>query len=246
MIMAKDSSAPLVIITGAARRIGREIALLLAKSGFSIGIHYHLSVDDAVQTSQEITKLGGQAILFKADLRDPAQITTLFQQVQKLPMKLIGLINSAAVMPVSRLDTSPVELWDEIFNINVRSAWLCSQHAARIILPGEGWIINLTDAGASNAWTEHAIYNLSKYALQHLTRLQARTFAPQIRVNAIAPGLILQHPETSDLAWNRLQQRLPLSASGTPEEIARAVLFLVNQPAITGQTIVVDGGYQLL
>lgn len=240
------TSHPLVLVTGAAHRLGREIALSLANQGFSIGLHYHSSQDAAVQTAAQIEAIGSPAHLLQADLRDPQQINQLFETIASLPYKLSGLVNSAAIMPVSRLDQSGVDIWDEIFSLNLRAAWLCSQKAAKLIMPGSGWIINISDAGINKAWMNYAIYNLSKASLQHLTRLLARTYAPFIRVNAIAPGFVLRNQEILDEDWQRMKRRLPLQESGQLQDIGQAAIFLINQSAITGQTITIDGGYQLV
>jgi len=242
----KTSIPPMVLVTGAAHRIGRVIAVALAKAGYSVGLHFHTSETEARQTAVEIEKLEVPVHILQADLRDPRQIQYLFQKISTLPVELVGLVNSAALMPISRLDQTQVELWDDIFALNLRAAWLCSQQAARLILPRNGWIINITDTGAHKTWTKYAIYNLSKSALQDLTRLLARTYAPQIRVNAIAPGLILRNPVMPEDEWQHLQSRLPLHVSGQPEDIAQAINFLIQQPAITGQTITIDGGYHIL
>ena len=247
MMTTNNTDFPqMVLVTGAAHRIGRIIALTLARAGFAIGLHHHTSIDAAKQTAIEIEEIGMPAILLQADLRDPNQIDQLFQDLSRSSYPLTGLVNSAAIMPVSRLDEMSVELWNEIFSLNLRAAWLCSQKAAHLIQPRNGWIINITDAGTSKTWKEYAAYNLSKAALQTLTRLLARTYAPQIRVNAVAPGLILPPPDMSAEDWQNLVRRLPLSKSGEPEDIAQSVLFLASNSTITGQIIAIDAGYQLL
>ena len=236
----------LVLVTGAAHRIGRAIALALARNGFAIGLHYLTSTKAAQQTAREIEEIGMPVIQLQADLRDSTQIDRLFQELSGSPYPLIGLVNSAAIMPVSRLDDLSVELWDEIFALNLRAAWFCSQKAARLIQPRNGWIINITDAGTSKVWKQHAAYHLSKSALNSLTLLLARTYAPQICVNAVAPGLVLPPPDMPADDWQKLIQRLPLSNTAKPEDIAQTVVFLANNPAITGQILSVDAGYQLL
>lgn len=245
-MIAEISPSPLVLVTGAAHRIGRAIALALAGRGFAIGLHFHTAAGQAQQTAEEIAALGRSAYLLPADLRDPQQVMAMFSEIASLPNPLTGLVNSAGIMPVSRLDDTSVDLWDDIFTLNLRAAWLCGQQTVQLMQPRPGWIINITDAGAEKTWTKYAAYILSKSALQDLTRLQARTYAPRIRVNAVAPGLILRSPEVTEEEWQHLIQRLPLRESGQPQDIARAVLFLADHPSITGQTIVVDGGYQLL
>jgi NAD(P)-dependent dehydrogenase (short-subunit alcohol dehydrogenase family) len=156
----------------------------------------------------------------------------------------VEALNSAALMRRGRLRETQVEDWDETINLNLRAPWLCAREAARL-MTGGGVIVNITDAGVRSAWTGYPAYLVSKAGLETLTRLLARDLAPTVRVNAVAPGLILPSLEVTDEAWNRLVERLPLQQPGLPAYIVQAVLFLLDNPYITGQTIVVDGGYQL-
>jgi pteridine reductase len=238
-------SRGLALITGGAHRLGRAIALRLGQAGYVVGIHYFHSGQQAKETAAEIQRSGIPTAVLKADLRDPAQIRDLFAQVYTLPYPLKVLVNSAAVMPRgSVLDISPSD-WDSTFALNLRAPLLCSQLAARLMKEG-GVIINMTDTGAQKNWTGYAAYVVSKSALETLTRLLARSLAPQVRVNAIAPGFVIPGEDTAVEDWNQLVKRVPLKRPARIEEIAETVAFLIQNEYITGQTIVVDGGYHLV
>ncbi len=236
----------LALITGAARRLGREIAFALAEEGYAIGLHYHASQAEAVRTIQDLREKGVQVFPLPADLTDPDQIESMFAQVDQIPYPLRVLVNSAAVMPrANLLEISPEE-WDATLALNLRAPLFCAQAAARRMGGQGGVIINISDAGAHKTWTGYPAYTVSKAGLETLTRLLARALAPDIRVNAIAPGLILPSEQTGSEDWQRLVQRLPVKHAGSPRDVARAVVFLLQNEYITGQTLVIDGGYQIL
>lgn len=236
----------LALVTGAAHRVGRAIALELASQGFAIGLHYHHSRDKAEATAAEIAALGQPVVLLPADLSVPEQIDTLFEQVSETANPLRVLVNSAAVMPRGDLRAMPVEDWDAVMNLNLRAAWLCARAAARLMDSSGGVIVNISDSGAGKTWTGYPAYILSKAGIETLTRLLARSLGPAVRVNAVAPGLILPSPDLPPETWQRLVGRLPLREAGRPEDVARAVLFFVQNPYVTGQILAVDGGYQLV
>jgi NAD(P)-dependent dehydrogenase (short-subunit alcohol dehydrogenase family) len=241
-----ETALPLAVVTGAAHRIGRAIALELARQDFAIGLHYFHAQEDAQQTAIEVEGLGAPAYLLPADLSDPAQVDDLFASISRLPHPLRVLVNSAAIMPRGDLRTLAVEQWDETLDLNLRAPWLCARAAAALMESSGGVIINITDSGAGKSWTGYPSYVISKAALEVLTRLLARTLAPTVRVNAIAPGLIMPSAELPDGQWQKLLDRLPLKAAGTPTDVARAVLFFIQNPYVTGQVLAVDGGYQLV
>jgi len=237
---------PFALVTGAARRLGRAIALGLAGEGFAIGLHYHHSPDQARQTAQEILAAGVPVSLYQADLADPTQIEAMFDEVGRNPAPLKVLVNSAAVMTRGNLRDLSVSEWDTTMALNLRAPWLCARHAARLMQHSGGVIINISDSGTRKTWTGYSAYIISKTGLEVLTRLLARTLAPEIRVNAVAPGLILPPEEMPAEDWQRLVKRLPVEKAGNPGDIVSAVLFLIRSNYLTGQTIVVDGGYQLI
>lgn len=235
----------LALVTGAARRLGKAIALGLAQEGYAIGLHYNRSENEAEGTARMIREQGMPVFLFQADLGDPVQIKSMFLEVDAAGLDLKVLINSASIMKPGKVGHISPEDWDETLNINLRAPLLCSQEAASRMHVG-GVIINLTDTGASKTWTNFSAYTVSKAGLETLTRLSARAFAPAVRVNAIAPGLILHSPDTSPEEWEKLVKKVPVRKAGSEQDIVRAVLFLVKNGYITGDIVHVDGGYGLV
>lgn len=233
--------SPLALVTGAAHRLGKAFALTLARQGFDIVLHYHQSLNEAIQTQAEIESVGRRVILAQADLADPAQIQFLISNLDSLNV----LVNSAAFMPSGNVDLLTLDNWDTSLDLNLRAPFLLAQECAKKMNTG-GLIVNITDVGAQKAWSRYPSYTVSKAALESLTKILARALAPQIRVNAIAPGFVLQSDIVSDEEWQRLINRIPLKRPARAEEIASALEFLLKNEYITGQTIVVDGGYSLV
>ncbi|MGZ9221644.1 MAG: SDR family oxidoreductase [Anaerolineales bacterium] len=231
----------LALVTGAAHRLGKVFALTLARHGFDIVLHYHHSLDAALQTQLELESIGRRVILAQADLTDPAQIDSLVSNLNSLNV----LVNSAAFMPSGNVDALTVENWDTALDLNLRAPFLLARACAMKMTDG-GLIVNITDVGAQKTWSRYPSYTVSKAALESLTRILARAFAPKIRVNAIAPGFVLQSEIVSEEEWQRLINRIPLKRPARTEEIASALEFLLKNEYITGQTIVVDGGYSLV
>lgn len=244
--MAETFRNELALVTGGAVRLGREIALALAREGYAVALHYHSSAGKAEKTAREIDKLGVPAYLIQADLREPDQIKACFARISTLPQPMTVLVNSASVMPHGDLRTMQVTEWDDTLALNLRAPWLCAQAAAELMQGRDGAIINLSDSGARKTWTGFPTYTISKAGLEVLTRLLARSLAPKISVNAVAPGLILPSEGTSADDWQRLVQRSPVKRQGTPHDVVQAVIFLIKNRYITGETLVVDGGYQLI
>jgi NAD(P)-dependent dehydrogenase (short-subunit alcohol dehydrogenase family) len=240
-----ESPPKLALVTGGARRLGRAIALELAVQGYAIALHHHHSTREAEQTAEEIRALGVAVTLFSADLTDADQVRALFAGVASLSNPLHVLVNSAAVMARGDLLTISADEWDRTLALNLRAPLLTAQLAVPLMRSG-GLIINMTDVGAQRTWTGFPAYAVSKAGLETLTRLLASALAPDIRVNAIAPGLILPGEQVSEEGWQRLVNRVPLKRAGSPEEIAKTVAFLLHNEYITGQTIIVDGGYQMV
>lgn len=236
---------PLALVTGAAHRLGREFALSLARMGYAIGLHYHDSAYEADHAKKEIEALGVPAYLLHADLTEPEKIEKLFEIIEEFDEPLKVLVNSAAVMPVGHPRELTLENWDTALDLNLRAPFLMSQKAARLMKDG-GLIVNVTDIGANKAWSRYPSYAVSKSGLESLTKVLARAFAPAVRVNAIAPGLVLPSDVVTPEEWNRLVDRLPLKRPARSEEVTSALEFLIRNEYVTGQTIVVDGGYSLI
>lgn len=243
---------PLAIVTGGAHRLGRAFALTLAYQGYAVLVHYHRSSQDAAKTITEIKSFGVPAFSMQADLTQAEHVQALFTLVDSLLSRsetklsrLAVLVNSAAVMPRGDAKTLSIDDWDTALNLNLRAPFLCAQQAYGRMKPG-GLIVNVSDIGAEKAWSRFPSYTVSKSALESLTKVLARSFAPAVRVNAIAPGLVLPSENASEEEWDRLVQRMPLKRTATTEEVASALEFLLKNEYVTGQTIVVDGGYSLL
>jgi pteridine reductase len=233
--------SPLALVTGAAHRLGKVFALTLARQGFDIILHYHQAEDAALQTKAEIESVGSRVTLAHADLTNPLEINSLISTLNSLEI----LVNSAAYMPHGNVDLLSLENWDQSLDLNLRAPFLLAQEASKKMTDG-GLIVNITDVGAQKAWSRFPSYTVSKAALESLTKILARAYAPKIRVNAIAPGFVLQSNIVPPEEWERLINRIPLKRPARPEEIAFALEFLLKNEYITGQTIVVDGGYSLV
>jgi pteridine reductase len=239
------ASEPLALVTGAAHRLGKSFATVLAQDGYAIGLHHWRAQHEADRTTRELQRMGAQVFPLRADLTDPQSILALFEQVDQIPHQLKVLVNSAGVFRANDPRGTTVADWDLILNLNLRAPFLCAQEAARR-MPSGGQILNITDVGARKSWSRFAAYSASKAALEALTGILARAYAPGIRVNAIAPGLILRSEDTSEEVWHRLIERLPLQRAGTLEDLTAAFQFLLRNDYVTGQTLVVDGGYGLV
>jgi pteridine reductase len=240
---------PLALVTGAAHRVGRILALALARQGYAILLHYHASAEKASATAEEIRALGVPVHLLQADLATDEGLAGLFSsmdtQLSAPGRSLKVLVNSAAVMTRGEVRSLSPADWDATFALNLRAPFLLAQGAAERMVEGS-MIVNVTDAGAGKSWMGFPAYTVSKAALESLTRLQARAYAPRIRVNAIAPGLVLPSSQIPAEEWDRLVKRLPLGRPASAQEIAGALEYLLANKSVTGQTIVVDGGYSLI
>lgn len=231
----------LALVTGAAHRLGKAFALTLARQGYDILLHYHSSSEEALQTKLEIESLSRNVFLAQADLTQPSEIQSVLSTLQSLDV----LINSAAFMPHGNVDALSLENWDTALDLNLRAPFLLARECAKKMTDG-GLIVNITDVGAQKAWSRYPSYTVSKAALESLTRILARALAPKIRVNAIAPGFVLQSDIVPAGEWERLIGRIPLKRPARTEEITSALEFLLHNQYVTGQTIVVDGGYSLV
>jgi len=233
--------APLALVTGAAHRLGKSFALTLARLGYDIVLHYHSADDAALQTKAEIEALKRNVFLAQADLTQPSEIYSLLSTLHSLDV----LVNSAAFMPSGNVNALSIENWDTALDLNLRAPFLLAQEASKKMTEGSS-IINISDVGSQKAWSRYPSYTVSKAALESLTKILARALAPKIRVNAIAPGFVLQSDIIPAEEWDRLIGRVPLKRPARTEEITSALEFLLKNEYVTGQTIVVDGGYSLI
>jgi NAD(P)-dependent dehydrogenase (short-subunit alcohol dehydrogenase family) len=235
----------LALVTGSAHRLGKAFALTLAKMGYSIALHYRGSVTEAEKTTEEIRALGVDCLPIRADLTMPEKMEFLFSMVDEFNLPLKVVVNSAAVMPVGNPRNLDRHKWDEALDLNLRAPFLIAQESAKRMSQG-GLIVNISDIGAQKPWSRYPSYTVSKAGLESLTKMLARALAPGIRVNAIAPGLVLPSGVVTPEQWDQLVRKLPLQRAATLDEITSTLEFLIKNEYITGQTIVVDGGYSLI
>jgi pteridine reductase len=232
------------LVTGGSRRIGKAIALHLARLGYDVGVHFWTSADDAIRTKAEIESLGRKCYLYKADLSNPVEIENMFKEVTFSIPAIDVLVNSAAIMPKSDLLKISPQDWDRIIDINLRAPWLVSMRAGTIMKTG-GAILNISDAGAEMHWTGYGAYGISKCGLNELTRLLAKQLAPAVRVNAIAPGLLLRAEEMAEDDWNLLASRVPMQSAGDMNSLMATIDLLISNGYITGEIITLNGGASL-
>ena len=232
------------LVTGAGRRLGRAVALQLAEEGADVVVHYRSSQAEAQEAVGEIEKLGRRAIAIAADLSKVVEIKRLVDEAGKHFGRLDVLVNSAAnFLPASVISTTE-EIWDASLDTNLRAPFFCAQAAAPLLRRTRGVIINLADTGGLLGWTGYIPHSISKAGVVMLTRILAKALAPEVRVNAIAPGTITMAGDPPE--WEAdFVKMAPLRRTGTPSDIGETVLFLVRSKFITGQTLVVDGGRTL-
>jgi 3-oxoacyl-[acyl-carrier protein] reductase/pteridine reductase len=227
-----------ILVTGAAKRIGRAIALHLAKQGARVAIHYSTSEAEALATAAEC----GGAPVFQANLERVAEIEALFERVHSYFGCIDGLVNNAArFTQIDPLKVTEAD-WDFIHSVNLKATFFCCQQAAkRMIAADGGRIVNLSSLGGLRPWSQHAHYCASKAGVIMLTKALAKAFAPKVTVNSVAPGVIpFGEP---DERIRHLIARTPACRAGTAEEVAEAVAFFLTSPDfITGQVLAVDGG----
>jgi NAD(P)-dependent dehydrogenase (short-subunit alcohol dehydrogenase family) len=232
------------LVTGAARRLGRTVALRLAREGADVILHYRGSGDAAKHTVSEIEALGRRAIALPADLRQVREIRTLFDEAALRFGRLDILVNNAAVFFPARLENTTEDQWNTALDTNLKAQFFCAQAAAPLLKESRGLMINFASLGGLLPWPGHIPYCVSKAGVIMLTRCLARALAPEVRVNAIAPGTISMPGDPPE--WEADYIRLtPLKRTGTPDDIADGVSFLVHSTFITGHILVLDGGRTL-
>jgi len=233
------------LVTGAAKRIGRSVALRLASEGADVIVNYRGSKSEADEVVAEIAAMGRRALAVQADVAIRAEVTALFAAVEKEFGRLDILVNNAGMFFSAKFEELTEEQWDRILDTNLKSQFLCSQAAAPILRrSGHGRIVNFASLGGLLAWPAYTHYCVSKAGVIMLTRCLARALAPEITVNAIAPGTISFPGDAPELAEDFIR-RAPLQRTGTAKDIYDAVVFLVQSGFVTGQVIVVDGGRTL-
>jgi NAD(P)-dependent dehydrogenase (short-subunit alcohol dehydrogenase family) len=233
-----------VLITGAARRLGRAVALDLSQAGWHVVVHYRGSGEAARAVLAEIASFGGKAVSVSADLDDNAARHGLITHAtQAAGAPLSALVNCAAMFEHDSIDTLTQEALQRHIALNsFTPALLAREFTEALPEDARGSVVNFLDFKLANPYPDHFSYTLSKYALAGATELLGRALAPRVRVNAVAPGYVLPAPGQSEAAFQRLHADTPLAYGPTPEDVAHAVRFLLENEAVTGQTIYVDAG----
>jgi len=241
---APPLAGQVAVVTGAAKRIGRSIALRLAADGANVVINYLSSQPDAESVVGEIEAMGRRAIAVQGDVSRRADVQRLFAAAEDKFGRVDILVNNAGMFFAAKFEELTEEQWDRILNANLKSQFLCAQAAASIMKrQGKGRIINISSLGGFLPWPAYTHYCVSKAGTIMLTRCLARALAPEIMVNSVAPGTIQFPGEASDEDYIR---RVPLHRTGTGDDIAGAVAYLASADFVTGQVIVVDGGRALV
>jgi pteridine reductase len=234
------------LVTGAGRRLGRAMAAALAGRGMTVAIHHHASSQGAYNLRQEILDSGGRAACFDADLTDAAAARSLPERVVQELGRLDVLVNSAAVMHRLSLEQTTPEQWDGILNLNLRAVFFCTQGAAPALRASRGKVINLADLAGLEPWSGFAAHSVSKAGVVMLTKVLALSLAPDVTVNAIAPGAVLVPDEYDAEERERLARATPLRRLGDPADVIAALLYLLEGgDFVTGEVLVVDGGRRI-
>ncbi|MBI5023529.1 MAG: SDR family oxidoreductase [Candidatus Omnitrophica bacterium] len=232
------------LVTGGAKRIGEAVCRALARSGYSIALHYSTSGVEAEQAAKRIYKEGGVCATFACDLADAHATEDLVPCVLEEFGRLDALVNSASIFEKSTLAEGSLDVWDRHFAVNLKAPYVLMRSFAHYAKQGS--IVNILDTHVSRSKTTYAAYLLSKKTLGELTKMAAVEFAPRIRVNAVAPGIILPPASQKSGYLDRLVRQVPLQRKGSVENIAHAVLFLLENDYVTGQVIFEDGGEHLI
>ena len=234
-----------VLVTGGSKRIGREISLRLSKAGFSVCIHYNSSSDEATKLVREIKEMGGEACALHCDLRNVESARSMIKEISDSLGPLEGLVNNASLFKLDRIEDISQENWNSHMEVNVLSPLVMISELSKKSTVGNSWVVNILDFKIESPNADYLSYTASRFALHGLTSALAIDLAPEIRVNAVAPGHILTSDILSQDALKKAQSMSLLGYGATPEDIAEAVLFLANSKSITGQTIFVDSGERM-
>ncbi len=240
-----DLQGKWALVTGAGHRLGLAIAQALGREGCNLVIHYHAAAEGASDAAASLQQAGTQALAVQADLSRRDERQALFRAIDQAAAGPDLLVNSAAIMQSGDLLSVSEDDWDRTIDLNLKGAFFCLQESARRMRGrGGGSIVNIADVAGLRPWARFPIHSISKSGILMLTQVAALALAPDIRVNAVAPGPVLKPEGLAPARWDQFAARLPLRHPGSPDDIAAAVIFLMKSDYITGETLVVDGGNQ--
>lgn len=238
-----DLAGKVALVTGAGRRLGAAIAGGLLDRGMDLALHHHASGEGAAELAALAARHGRRAELFAADLRDARAARALPERVAARFGRLDVVVNSAAVMVRQPVAEVTPDSWDATMDLNLRAAFFCAQGALPALRASKGRIVNIADIAAFEPWPQYAVHCISKAGVVMLTKTLARALAPDITVNAVAPGAVLLPEEWDDATRRHFAETTPLKRLGTPGDVVRAVLYLLEGgDYVTGEVLVVDGG----
>jgi pteridine reductase len=240
-----ELSGRTALVTGGAVRVGRAIVLALAGQGMRVVVHYNSSSTAADEVVDEIRAGGGEAAAIGADLRDAGQVERLAREAEAAFGGIDVLVNSASVFPAQGLEETDAALFDHTFAVNLRAPFLLTRHLAPGLRARRGAVVNMADLAGLQAWGSYAAHSVSKAGVVHLTKVAARSLAPEVRVNAIAPGAVLPPEDMPPGEVRALAERTPLARNGSPEDVVAALLYLLHADFVTGEVLTVDGGRML-
>jgi pteridine reductase len=240
------------LVTGSARRVGKEIVNALSQNGCNIFLHYGRSEESAKSTAKEIENNGSEVILVQADLKESQKIDQLFESIKSSGNTLDITVNSAASFlkkPVQKIESND---WDLVQDINLKAPFLIAQRSASLMAENtgkeKGNIIFIADLSGVFPWKGYSVHGVSKAGIVHLTKSLAFEFAPDIRVNGVIPGLILPPADlkSTDDRWRSMMENIPLKRDGNPKHVSQTILFLLKNDFMTGNLIYIDGGEHLV
>lgn len=240
--MTGPRSQRVALVTGGAVRIGAAISEGLARAGYDLVVAYRSSEGPARELEARVGGLGRHCALVWADLADPRGCAAVVRAAADTYGRLDVVVNSASSFETRPLESVDATAWDAVMAVNVRAPHLIVRAAADLLRSARGSVVNILDLSALEPWVGYPDHSVSKAALAHLTRVQARALAPDVRVNAVAPGAVLKPEGESDAQWEARATAAPLQRTGSPSDVVDAVLYLIGAGFVTGQVLPVDGG----
>lgn len=243
--MAQSNARKLALVTGGAVRVGRVLSTRLAEAGYDLVVNFHRSGEAAASLREDLSGLPVQVHLCQADVSSGREVRRLADQVDQLGGRLDLLVNNASIFASGSLLDVTEEEWDRAMAINLKGPFLTVNALADPLRRARGSVVNIVDLSAWQPWTAYPHHSVSKAGLLQLTRVQARALAPEVRVNAVAPGAVLLPEGTPNEERDMLVQKAALKRLGSPDDVAQAVLYFASAGFVTGEFLRVDGGRTL-